>query len=714
MESRYQSDVEIDARALLRALIRRLPYIVVFVALVGAGTYFGLGYVKPVYKSETTVLIQSGESDLTRTNQGAAASTSSVIDDQAVASQVQLIRSRDLAETVSRKLNLPGRAEFDPNKQTSVVSDFLARIGLVKPDTNASAEERALKVYFTKLSVSQVDKSRVIAIDFSSTDPQLAADAANAIAEAYISMQSTVKRNTNSDAVAFLSGQIDDLRAKVAAAEKKVEDYRSANDLFESGGGTAPTTLPQQQLADINAELTKVRAARADAQARADQIRAGLASNSVPNLTEVLNSPLIQSLVGQQVALRAQIAQLGATLLPRHPKMLELQAQVADLDRQIVAEARKILQSLEGEASLAAAREKELTATLAKVKGTTATANDASVELRALEREATAQRDLLDTYLRSYREAIARQQTDYAPADARVVSRAAISPDPDFPKKLPITVATSAAALLLSIAFILLRELASGRPMRRIEVGERPPVPSASPAAPADGHTRWADDREARRMMTDEPTLVPTMPADPVEESLAAIATEIVESHEKRILVTLAEGSDEDGRPLGAVALARALARSDSRVVLVDFHGDGADAQSMGEEKDLPGFSDLFDGDASFAQVIFRDRKSRAHFIPAGRAPLAPALVDAEQLDTILSALTLTYDFVLLDASDDMVETVAPGCGIALVVSEHDGSDPRTARAFDKITAAIDARILLLVVDPAHAPGARESADAAA
>jgi len=147
------------------------------------------------------------------------------------------------------------------------------------------------------------------------------------------------------------------------------------------------------------------------------------------------------------------------------------------------------------------------------------------------------------------------------------------------------------------------------------------------------------------------------------------------------------------------VALSRSLARTDARVVLVDFRGDGADAASMGEGKDLPGFADLFDGEASFAQVIFRDRKSRVHFIPAGRKPIGPGLVDEEHLETILSALTLTYDYVLLDTNDDMITTVAPGCGMALVVSEHGGGDPRTARAFDRVTAVTDAHILLLVVD---------------
>jgi polysaccharide biosynthesis transport protein len=707
MDSRPQTDVEIDVRALFGVLLRRLPYLIVFIILVAAGTYFVLGRIAPVYKSEATVFLESGESSLTRTTQTGAGDPGAVIDDAAIASQVQLIRSRDLAAAVSKQLNLPSRAEFDPNRQPSLSTRLLQKVGLAHPDA-AAPEERALAVYFKNLTVTSLDKSRVIAIDFSSTNPQLAADVANATAAEYITRQRQAKRTTTSAAAEWLSGQIVDLRQKVVDAEARVEDYRSANDLFDSGGAT-PSTLPQQQLTDLNTELTKVRAARADAEAKAAQIRTGLASNTAPNLTDVLNSALIQSLVEQQVALRSQIAQLNATLLPGHPKMKELNAQVANLDQQIVVEARKILESLEAEAKVAAAREAELSQNLDRLKKTASTANDAGVRLRALEREAAADRDLLDSYLRSYREAVARDSADL-PADARVVSGAAVATDPDFPKKVPMTAAATAAALLLAIAFILLRELASGRPMRRIEQSNQP-MPIVPDATPTDGHARWADDHSVRRMMPSEPTLVPEM-VDHVEESLTAITRQIIDGGEKRILVTLSEGSDDDGRPLGAVALSRSLARTDARVVLVDFRGDGADAASMGEGKDLPGFADLFDGEASFAQVIFRDRKSRVHFIPAGRKPIGPGLVDEAHLETILSALTLTYDYVLLDTNDDMIATVGPGCGTALVVSEHGGGDPRTVRAFDRVTAVTDAHILLLVVDPRASQLSRETADA--
>jgi Mrp family chromosome partitioning ATPase len=212
-------------------------------------------------------------------------------------------------------------------------------------------------------------------------------------------------------------------------------------------------------------------------------------------------------------------------------------------------------------------------------------------------------------------------------------------------------------------------------------------------------HARWPDDRGIRRMMPAEPSIAPAAMASESERSLATIAERIIADDRRRVLVTLAEGSDTSGRPLAAVALARALAKAEQRTVLVDLRGDGADPVTMGEDHDLPGFTDLFIGEASFAQVIFRDRKSRAHFIPAGRKPMAVEALSGERLETILSALDHTYDHVVIDVGDDAIPLVGRGAGAAMVVSEFGAADPRTIRAFDRVTHASPAQILLLVVE---------------
>ena len=164
--------------------------------------------------------------------------------------------------------------------------------------------------------------------------------------------------------------------------------------------------------------------------------------------SDIVNSELIRRLSEQRVTLRAQLAEQSSTLLDGHPRIKELKAQIADLDQQIRGEAERLVRSLENDAKLAGARVEALSANLDQLKRQAASTNEQDVQLRALEREAKAQRDLLESYLAKYREATARDSIGAAPADARIISRAIVSNTPYFPKKLPIILVAMFATLV--------------------------------------------------------------------------------------------------------------------------------------------------------------------------------------------------------------------------------------------------------------------------
>ena len=109
-----------------------------------------------------------------------------------------------------------------------------------------------LKSYYERLTAYAVDKSRVIAVEFESGDPELAAQVANSIAEGYLVLQQNA-RQQQASAGQWLAGEIAHLRKRVAAAESRVEQYRSKTSLFV---GTNNTTLSNQQLGDFNTQLT--------------------------------------------------------------------------------------------------------------------------------------------------------------------------------------------------------------------------------------------------------------------------------------------------------------------------------------------------------------------------------------------------------------------------------------------------------------------------
>ena len=175
--------------------------------------------------------------------------------------------------------------------------------------------------------------------------------------------------------------------------------------------------------------------------------------------TEVLNSELIRRLSEQRATLRAQLAEQSSTLLDGHPRIKELKAQLADLDRQVRDEASKVSRSLDNDARIAGGRVENLGVNLDQLKKQATSTNGQDVQLRALEREAKAQRDLLESYLAKYREATTRENIDTGPADGRIISRATVSNIPAYPKKLPIVLIATLATMLLSTGLIVTGEL---------------------------------------------------------------------------------------------------------------------------------------------------------------------------------------------------------------------------------------------------------------
>ena len=371
----------------------------------------------------------------------------------------------------------------------SPLKSLLALVGIGRDPFSLTPEERVLDAYYDRFTAYAVDKSRVIVIEFQSRDPELAARVANSIADGYLVLQQDARQDQAKSASQWLSGEIENLRKKVADAESRVEDFRSKSSLFV---GTNNTTLSNQQMGEINTQLNNARALKSDAESKARLIREMLQSGKPIEASEVLNSELIRRLTEQRVTLRAQFAEQSSTLLDGHPRIKELKAQLADLDRQLREEASKISRSLDNDARIASGRVEGLSASLEQLKKQASSTNGQDVQLRALEREAKAQRDLLESYLAKYREANTRENIEAAPADGRIISRASVSNSPAYPKKLPIVLIATLATLMLSTGAIVTGELLRMTAPRAVAaftsasatVRVPEPAPSVATAAP--------------------------------------------------------------------------------------------------------------------------------------------------------------------------------------------------------------------------------------
>jgi tyrosine-protein kinase Etk/Wzc len=638
---------DLDFGALGQALLRKRGWIIIPTLLAAALSITAVNLITPRYKSEARILVDGRENVFLRPN-GERNEERTSLDAEAVTSQVQLLLSRDLAREIIRKNKLAERPEFDPVLQgMSPLKSLLALFGIGRDPFSLTPEERVLDAYYDRFTAYAVDKSRVIVIEFQSSDPDLAARVANSIAEGYLVLQQNARQEQAKAASQWLSGEIDNLRKKVSEAESRVEDFRSKSSLFV---GTNNTTLSNQQMGELNTQLNNARALKSDAESKARLIREMLQSGNPIEASEVVNSELIRRLSEQRVTLRGQLAEQSSTLLDNHPRIKELKAQLADLDRQIRDEASKLSRSLDNDSRIASGRVEGLSASLEQLKKQATSTNGNDVQLRALEREAKAQRDLLESYLAKYREANTRENIDAAPADGRIISRASVSNTPAYPKKLPIVLIATLATLMLSAGAIATGELLRMTAPRAVAVfGTSPassPVPAAAEVAVADREPAF-DETVAEISSAPRAEIAPGIAPELTEiEDLAGDLRNAGEAARKVTVLGTATG---ESITLTALTLARLLAR-DARVVVVDLSASSLAIPAVSVDPTAPGLAELMLGEASFSQVITRDRLSRVHLVSAGRPGFDRALLQSPRLTLAIDALLRVYDHVLLDA----------------------------------------------------------------
>ena len=627
---------DIDLHALGGALARKRGWIIVPTMLALVASVAIVNLITPRYKSESRILIDGRENVFLRPSSDRSTEERQALDPEAVTSQVQLVLSRDLAREIIKKNKLAERPEFDPVLQgISPLKSLAALVGIVRDPFSMTPEERVLDAYYDRLQAYAVDKSRVIVVEFQSQDPELAARVANSIADGYLVLQQNARQEQARSASQWLAGEIENLRKKVSDAEAKVEDFRSKSSLFV---GTNNTTLSNQQMGEVNTQLNNARALKADAESKARLIREMLQSGKPIEASEVVNSELMRRLSEQRVTLRAQLAEQSSTLLGNHPRIKELKAQLSDLDGQIRDEAAKISRSLENDARIAEGRVNGLTASLEQLKKQATSTNGQDVQLRALEREAKAQRDLLETYLAKYREANTRETIDTAPTEGRIISRGIVSNTPAYPKKLPVVLIATLATLLLSSGLVVTGELLRQTAPRA--------VATLAPAA-------VRREPVLDQVETDPAPLQPEMTADDADASelaeIGRLADSLKAAGAGAKKITVLGTAPAEAITLSALTLARHLAR-EARVVVVDLTASSPTIAAVSVDPSAPGLAELMQGQASFAQIITRDKFSQLHLVMAGRPGFDQSLLQSPRVTLAIDALVRAYDYVLLDA----------------------------------------------------------------
>ena len=690
---------DLDLHALGHALMRKRSWIIVPTVLALVASLAAVNMITPRFKSEARILVDGRENVFLRPN-GERGEERGALDAEAVTSQVQLVQSRDLAREIIKKNKLAELPEFDPVlRGSSPIKSLLALIGIGRDPFSLTPEERVLEAYYERFTAYAVDKSRVIVVEFQSRDPDLAARVANSIAEGYLVLQQDARQDQAKDAVKFYTGRIDELRKEVSQAESRVEEFRSKSSLFV---GTNNTTLSNQQMGELNTQLSNARALKSDAETKARLIKEMLDTGRPIEASEILNSEMVRRQSEQRVTLRAQLAEQSSTLLGGHPRIKELKAQLADIDRQLREEAGKVSRSLENDARIAGGRVESAMASLEQSKRQASSNNGQDVQLRALERDAKAKRDQLESFLAKYRDASARENLEATPTDGRIISRASVSNTPAYPKKLPIVLIATLATLLLTSGAIATGELlrmtaprgtdaVSPEVVREIApeiILASPPKPVRAPAiAPELPVADLADMDDGPEPVLNEPRVdSPRLAAAAEIGEIERMADVLVGAGARK--VTVLGTASSESITLTALTLARLMAQQ-AKVVVVDLVASSPTMTAASADPVAPGLAELMQGEASFAQIITKDRLSRVHLVSAGRPGFDRAQLQSPRLTLAIDALLRVYDHILLDAgaASDLPAELLTSQARAVVVPEASMASDARALMCDQLKA---------------------------
>lgn len=676
----------VDMMDLLRGLWRRKWMILLITVLFASAAAFVVLRDKPTYTVEAQLLVDNLETPFSRAQPGEGTDSRPTFDDRDILSQVSVLNSRDLGDRVIKDLGLAGKGEFDPARNgIGKISQIMIDLGF-KPDPRLkSLEERAYDRYNSQLNIYQIKESKVIVIKYSAFDPKVAADVANKLAETYVVSTREMQSEPTERARDWLAEQIEILQKKVVDSEAAAEEFRAQAGLLKG----PQSTLGTQELSELNTQITLAEAARTEAQAKARAIREMLdSSGSVDVSSDVLNSPFIQRLREQQITLQRSIAELSVTYLPGHPKMVSVRNELANVDQQLRSEALKIVAGLEDQARTTATREATLRASLNAAKAKASTSNLDDVKLRALERDAAANRSLLESFLNRYADASTRQEVTAQPGFARIIQRAVPPTNPSYPLKGPTIILAMLAGLTLGIGLAFLAEvlrMAGGsRPMAPAEAREptlaaplvlpapveeapvemtpvaRPPLHAVPPQMPNFGNAPPGN-QAILSEIPETPDLGKAsahahQPLHDPSGSYAIAAGRIVtwlnnirQSLGVQKLAITAIGETGPDSATAAVALARIVATQGIGTLVIDADETRPSIHTICGIEAGKGLSDILLDEATIEAAVQRDTGSLAHILRAGtRAGELAEAASGPRFDTLIEAFAQIYPVIII------------------------------------------------------------------
>jgi succinoglycan biosynthesis transport protein ExoP len=656
-----------------------------------------------VYEASGKIAVNKPDNSLNLQN--SATFNLDYYDPSELETQVKILQSDDLALEVIHDLNLDRRPEFGGQASPSPSIDL-------EPDPlQDPGKASALLGGFTgNLRVAVSLNSRIIEIHYRSADPDLAASVVNTLMQTYIDDDRKKRYNSTMDASKWLEGQLVDMQMNVELSQEKLVKYQKEHEIL---GIDEKQNLTTEKLEELNKALTAAQSERMDKQSFYNLVQSGspdAVATSATSLDSAVAQPesaFLDSLLAKQADLKLQIADLNTQFGPAYPKLAQLNNQLKEIDTQIQAQMKKIVDKVHGQFMTALGREKLLSEALDKQKQEANTLNESAIEYNMLKRDADTYRALYEGILEKLKEAgvsAGLRSNNFQIVDAARPPSYPI--EPNIPRNLGFALVLGLAS---GIGWAFLREgmdntirtteqahLISGLP----SLGMIPLGSKSAREGPEPKRLVIASSKEAVELVTQ------VRPQSQMAESYRALRTSLLLSNlgspPKVIMVTSA--LPQEGKTTTsincAVVLAQMMGQKGGRVLLID-----ADLRRPSIHKTLgmgprSGLSNVLTGTVKLDKAIAPTSILPNLFVlPAGTPPPDPAeLLASTEMRDLLTELREQYDHIVVDTPPSLSVTdavvLSPRADAVILVIRAEQTTKQSLLRARELLAQVNAKVV--------------------
>jgi len=561
-----------------------------------------------------------------------------------MASQAEIVRGLRVVEEVVKRGNLYSNPEFNPAQRPrshlrraidAVSAWFRPGTRPVPPaaagprqDASRNATLMAVQAAF---DVHTVKFSRVLEVDFTAQNPQVAAAAVNNAMDAYIRSQYAAKHRAVDHATALLNDRAAELRKEVQAGEDRIAAFRARAGLAQG----MHAGMDAEQISHLTEDLVHARTALGNAEAKLDA-----ASGRAGAEAQAAIAPSVVQLRAQQDQIAAEIQAQQGRLGPNHPEAIALRRQFAEAQRAVAAETARVMAATAADVRAARERVSALEQDLRQGEQAADRSSQAQVTLNAMLRDVEALRHELQSVLDRIQQTA--QQAEVESSEAHEISFALPPETPSFPRTVPLMAAAIAFGVLSGLLLVYLMELADDtlRSGEAVRAALGLPCFALLPEIPR---------RQLGYLSADEH--VPRRTLSPFAEQVRTLRTGLRMSEPNPRVVAVTAARPGEGKTTVALALARSAALSGEHVLIIECDLRRPTFAARMKAAAPVGLADCLRQKLTPQEAIRTDAVTGMHVMQAGRVGSdLPDRFLSDTMGRMLAELRPEYDLILLDS----------------------------------------------------------------